>query len=301
MNKEKGIILIIDDEKSNIDILKGILQEEYLIFVANSTEQAIEFSSSHKFDLALFGLNDFQQLKTLNDNYFLKEIPIIFISALNDVQQLENSLKIGAADFISKPFSPIIVNSRVNTQLKISHQKKMIEMLAKIDSLTEIPCRASFQTRLTEEWNRAARTATPLTLATLDIDFFRKFNEIYGHPKGDEALKLIASTIVSSLKRAADFVGRIGNDEFALIIPENSAEGAYMLLSDVCKAIKKHNIPHEFSSAKILTASVGGVTCMPHKGLMTKQDFIKESDLLLDRAKKNGRNTIEWADKSVEE
>jgi len=258
-------------------------------------------AETQKPDVLLFGLNDFQQFKTLCESDSLKNLPIIVIVASEDSKRAEDCLASGAADFIERPFNPIIVKTRVNIQLTISHQKKMIETLAMVDSLTEIPNRISYQNRLTEEWNRAARTATPLTLATVGIDFFKQYNENYGHAKGDEVLKIVASTILGSLKRAADFVARIGNSEFALIIPENSAEGAYMLLNDICRAIRSLGILHEYSFEKILTVSVGGVTCLPYKGLMTMRDFVKASEALLDKAKSNGKNTIEWADKSVEE
>lgn len=302
MTMTKGKILIINDERGNIDKLSEMLNKECEITVAQSTSKLLETEISEQPDLVLFCANDPQMIKILKNNDTLKDVPIIFVSAEDNDSLEEKSLTIGAVDFITSPISPIVVKTRVNTQLKIVRQKKMIEMLAMLDSLTEIPGKVSFQNRFSEEWHRAARTANPLTLATLDIDFFKQFIENYGNSKGDEALKTIASTIVNSLKRASDFAARIGDSEFALIIPENSAEGAYMLLDNISRAIRKLDISNEYSvPEKFITVSVGGITCLPFKGFMTPEEFMRQSRILLEKAKSNKANTIEWADNSVEE
>jgi diguanylate cyclase (GGDEF)-like protein len=302
MKMVKGKILIVDNEKENINKLSDILSKDCEIIVAESITASLEISVSEQPDLILLGMNDPQMIQRLKNSKALKDVPIIFVLADDDALQEEKSLTLGAADFIALPPSRIVVKTRVNTQLKIVRQKKMIEMLAMLDSLTEIPDKASFQNRFTEEWHRAARTTTPLTLAKLEIDFFKQFAENKGNEQGDEALKIIASTIVNSLKRASDFTARIGDSEFALIIPENSAEGAYMLLDNIARAIRKLNIPNEYSAPeKFLTVSVGGITCLPFKGFMTPQEFMKQSSILLKKAKLNRTNNIEWADNSIEE
>ena len=306
MDEKKEKILIVDDEKSNLYILTEILHEKFTIVVAKCGQKAIELAFAHQPDLVLLDImlpdiDGFQVLKSFKNSDSLKDVPVIFISALNDVENEEKGLLLGAVDYIIKPFSPTIVRARVNTHLKIARQRKMIETLAMLDGLTEIPNRRSYQIRLAEEWHRAERAATFLTLATLDIDFFKQFNDNYGHSNGDEALKAVAKTMVNSLKRAADFAARIGGEEFAIIIPENSAEGAFMLLNELCRNIKELKISHEFSAAdKYLTVSVGGVTCMPHKNNITQQELIEASDSLLYKAKMSGRNTVEWADRTMD-
>jgi diguanylate cyclase (GGDEF)-like protein len=305
LDEKKEKILIVDDEKSNLYILTEILHEKFTIVVAKCGQKAIELAFAHQPDLVLLDImlpdiDGFQVLKSFKNSDSLKDVPVIFISALNDVENEEKGLSLGAVDYIIKPFSPTIVRARVNTHLKIARQRKMIETLAMLDGLTEIPNRRSYQIRLEDEWLRAERTASSLTLATLDIDFFKQFNDNYGHSDGDEALKAVAKTMINSLKRAADFAARTGGEEFAIIIPENSAEGAFLLLNDLCRNIKELKIPHEFSTVdKFLTVSVGGVTCMPHKKNITKQELIEAADSLLYKAKSNGRNTVEWADKTI--
>ena len=303
---EKPKILIADDEKSNLLILTDILNDLYTVLVAKNGSKAFEIAQTQLPDIILMDINmpdmnGYQVLQSLKNNEKLKDIPVIFITALNHIEEEEWGLALGAVDYITKPFSPAIVKARINTHLKITKQRKMIENLALLDGLTEIPNRRSYINRINYEWNRTMREKAYFSLAIIDIDSFKQYNDNYGHSKGDEALKQVATLVSNSLKRATDFVARIGGEEFAVILPNENAEDAVKIMNKICLDIYNLGILHEYSQAEeVLTVSIGGVTCIPYFHI-TQQSVVDVADKMMYFAKKNNKNRVEWADITQEE
>ncbi|MDX9963927.1 diguanylate cyclase, partial [Desulfobacter postgatei] len=144
------------------------------------------------------------------------------------------------------------------------------------------------------EWNRCMRTCDPFSLAMLDVDFFKLFNDTYGHSAGDDALRAVGAILFENAKRSCDTVARYGGEEFVLLLPGTDAEGALALTDKIRLSIKKLRIPHSHSSVcKYMTVSAGGATQMPKAG-HCPIDLLKCADNMLYKAKKQGRNIVVW-------
>ena len=178
--------------------------------------------------------------------------------------------------------------SRLQTQNIVT----TLERLAATDYLTQIPNRRTFDERLVQEWIRAQRDKTPLSLAMLDLDFFKTYNDHYGHSAGDHCLQAIARAIQQPLRRPADFCSRYGGEEFAVILPNTDSTGAQHVLEEIRQAVLDLAIAHGFSSiAPTLTISTGFTTAVPTAG-NTPEQALRIADNALYLAKLQGRNRI---------
>ena len=299
MEEERATVLIVDDEKSNLTILAEILKAKYKVVLAKSGQQALERAIKQPPDLILLDIvmpemNGYQVLYELKNNDALRNIPVIFISALRDDADEEKGLVLGAVDYISKPFSYPIVLARVNNHIKIVRQIKLIESIALLDSVTGIPNRRNYESRIDMEWLRAVRERTAFSLLFLDIDYFKYFNDNYGHSKGDEALKAVANNIYRNIRRPADFAARTGGEEFAVLLPNTEKEGALDRAELIRASIEAMSIPHHYSTvSSVLTVSIGVTCCSPDQE-SNLQEFINDADKMLYRAKNTGRNQVVW-------
>jgi diguanylate cyclase (GGDEF)-like protein len=161
------------------------------------------------------------------------------------------------------------------------------------DRLTGIGNRRSFDANLASAWAQASRAKVPLSLMMVDVDFFKKYNDAYGHQAGDECLRQVASALDGCSRRAGDSVTRYGGEEFAVVMFHTSLNDARNICEDMLAAIRKLNIPHEQSVHEIVTISMGLATIVP-KAEDDMQQLVEEADKSLYRAKENGRNRAEW-------
>jgi two-component system chemotaxis family response regulator WspR len=171
-----------------------------------------------------------------------------------------------------------------------------LERQSRIDGLTGVQNRGSFDVALEEEWRRATRLKSTLSLILLDIDFFKQFNDRYGHPAGDECLKRVAALMGGALQRVSDLLARYGGEEFAVLLPATSPEGAAALAERIRLGVEGLRVPHEDSPhGRVLTVSLGVATVVPGAG-STAADFVFGADAALYQAKRDGRNaTRVWA------
>lgn len=297
--QEKECILVVDDERSNLNVISDLLKEKYTILLAKNGAKALERAVRQQPELILLDImmpemDGYQVLLELKNNEATKAIPVIFISALGEADDEEKGLLLGAVDYIVKPFHPAIVRARIDNQLKIVRQRKLLENIALIDGLTEIPNRRNFEQLYENEWKRALRDKNDIAVGILDIDYFKQYNDTYGHARGDEVLKTIAQTIVFNLKRPADFAARLGGEEFVILLPDTDAKGARELAEMIQKTIEKLNIPHTASKiTDCVTASIGGISTQPTRDI-TKLQALELADTMLYKAKSSGRNRVEW-------
>ena len=156
------------------------------------------------------------------------------------------------------------------------------------DELTKIANRRHFDYSLKEEWRRAKRSGNYLVLAMLDVDWFKKYNDCYGHNSGDECLKNVASTLQEHFNRAGDLVARYGGEELALIFTTTHSGNALLLAESICKSIEKKQIRHEMSPFGVVTVSIGVAGVVPVDE--EPSSLLKLADTALYRAKELGRN-----------
>ena len=296
---ERQTILVIDDEKANLKILSELFKSQVNIILAKNGTQGIEKILKFKPDLILLdiimpGMSGFEVIKQLKNNDKTSAIPVIFITGLTDVVDESQGLALGACDYIQKPFHIDIVRARVNLHLKLAEQRVQLEQLANLDSLTCVPNRRKFYEMYDLEWRMSVRENTPLSLIMIDIDYFKQYNDQYGHAAGDQALKMVAQVIFKQLKRPFDFVARYGGEEFAVLLPHTQSQDAFSIMESCRQAVEDLKIEHEKNtSSKYLTISIGGVNCFPTQVMCSKATF-KLADDMLYQAKREGRNCVVW-------
>lgn len=293
-------LLIVDDEKQNRTLLTELLQDDYQIILAKNGVQGLEKAQERLPDLILLDvlmpeMDGFAVIRALKASDHTRHIPVIFVSALDSVADEELGLELGAVDYIAKPFHPPIVRVRVRNHLQAVHQRRLLEQLALIDSLTEIPNRRRFAEVYEREWRRCMRSATPLSLIVVDVDHFKIFNDTYGHAAGDMVLKRVAKAIQIALNRPADFVARYGGEEFVVVLPDIDATRAQMVAEKIRAEVEHQKIPYpESSTSPWLTISLGGATQTPKQTEVDAKLF-GDADRSLYDAKRDGRNRVCWS------
>lgn len=295
----KQRILIADDERINRKVLSELLEDEYEVIIAKNGKQVLERTKNSCdidliiLDIIMPDLNGYEVIKILKEADSTKDIPIIFITGLSSSEDEEKGLKLGAADYIMKPFHTSIVKLRVENHLKFVRQRKLLENLVGRDGLTEINNRRRFDEIFLKEWGRAVRTNKPLSVIMVDVDYFKKYNDHYGHASGDNVLKAVAATICDNLKRPGDSVSRYGGEEFAIILPETNIAGGKIIAEKIRKAIENLAIVHEKSDiAPHISISLGGATAWEKDA--NESDLLKSADDMLYQAKGLGRNQVYW-------
>ncbi len=243
-----------------------LLFVSFISLIAHRLHKIISESLSYQFD-NLQLLDDLKQEK-------------------NRVTQLYSSLEFDLAQ-------------RKKAEEQLKDEKERAEELAKtlmaisnLDGLTGIPNRRNFDSTLANEWNRASRSGTPISLIMCDIDNFKSYNDNYGHQKGDTCLIQVATTLQSHARRDNDLAARYGGEEFGIILPITNLENAKDLADQMLIAVRDLNIIHRFSDVdNIVTASFGVATLIPQKEQQSKT-LLSRADKALYKAKQQGRNQI---------
>ncbi len=237
-------------------------------------------------------MDGYEVCRQLKDNPTTQDIPVIFVTAKGEVEDETSGLGLGAVDYITKPFNVPIVKARVKTHLRLKRKSDMLERFAFIDGLTEIPNRRRFNEKFRTEWSRNTRSETRLSVIIMDIDYFKMYNDHYGHAAGDDCLKAVAQTLQKSTKRAGDLVARYGGEEFVAILPGCAADDAVRLAGIFLSEIEKLNVPHARSAVSDhVTLSAGAATTVPC-GSPSKATLVEAADRMLYEAKRNGRNQV---------
>ncbi|NQZ88851.1 MAG: diguanylate cyclase [Colwellia sp.] len=295
MKTLEQIILIVDDDKINRKMLKELLQEQAKIIFAKNGEQAKELARKHIPDLILLDvvmpdLSGFDVIEFLKNDPETMNISVIFITGLANDDDEERGFNLGGCDYIYKPFKSNIVIARVIMHLELIRQRKMLDEIAHIDALTGVNNRRKMDVVLQDEVAANNKENTSLLVAILDIDFFKPYNDNYGHGAGDVALRQVGQALREIFLRPRDFVARYGGEEFVIILPDCDKAGAEIMLGNIAQSIKDKMIKHEYSSvSEQLTVSVGAVVVKSSEYSVVA-NIMKEADTLLYQAKNNGRN-----------
>ncbi|MGF7185863.1 diguanylate cyclase (GGDEF)-like protein [Desulfitispora alkaliphila] len=295
---EKHTILIVDDSRTNIMTLAELLKDDWNIKVATSGKAALRIAEAKKqpdiilLDVMMPEMDGYEVCKRLKEAPETKDIPIIFVTAMDRVEDEEYGLSLGAIDYITKPYSPPLVKARVKNHLELKQYRDMLKETSMIDGLTGIPNRRRFDEALSMEWSRAARYGNSLSLVMIDIDHFKNYNDTYGHLEGDECLRKVAAAMQSIPKRNTDIVARWGGEEFACLLPDADEASANEIAEELRKKVMALQIPHESSQVSdVVTVSLGVATMVPQKG-QQPDVLVKKADQALYNAKKSGRNRV---------
>ena len=182
------------------------------------------------------------------------------------------------------------------TRLQLEHRNRDLERISALDTLTQIANRGRFDVALRQEWRRSARDRSPLSLAFCDIDYFKRFNDTYGHQAGDECLVRVAQAMDETLNRPADLVARYGGEEFIALLVDTDAEGARILAERMRARVESLRVEHRASSvAPHLTVSLGVATVVPRHAVRP-EDLVDLADRALYAAKEGGRNRVATTD-----
>lgn len=192
------------------------------------------------------------------------------------------------------------ISERKQAERELKEAYASLEALAITDPLTHLANRRRFDQIMTTEWRRCMRERLPLSLLFLDADWFKSFNDTYGHPRGDSCLKQIAEAALDVVARPGDLVARIGGEEFAIILPNTPAYGAAQVANQICDAIRRRRLPHNTNPTGYVTISVGCATTVPSFGQHSSL-LMQRADQALYAAKHAGRNQVRSAEDIAEQ
>ncbi len=306
---EPSKILVVDDSRTQLDWLVQVLEKEgYRVATAMDGKSAIREVRSDPPDLVLLdmilpdmdGLEVLRIIKARPEDQF---IPVILLSVKSDIDSKVTGLRIGADDFLAKPFAEAEILARCAAMLRIKHlQEKLQEAQRKLeqqsitDALTGLKNRRFFDERLHEEFRRAQRYGDYLSLIMIDLDHFKDVNDRHGHPAGDAVLHDAAVLIRASI-RDPDICARYGGDEFAVILPKTHMTGALSVAERIWRELgnKEYAVADASGgpeSGKVrVTASIG-IAFYPSKDISSSELLLGFADQALYQAKRAGRNTI---------
>lgn len=260
---DKPKLLVVDDQPINIQVMHQIFAADFQVFMATSGAQALSLCKDNPPDLVLLdivmpGMDGFEVCTQLKTDAMTRNIPVIFVTAHTDAAQETRGLEVGAVDFISKPVNPAVVRARVKTHLTLKFQSDVMRKLVFLDGLTGVFNRRYFDQQLVMEMARAVRNQSALSLIMLDVDYFKRYNDQYGHQAGDDCLRHIAATLKAGLRRPADLVARYGGEEFACILPETDFNDAMVMAHELEQRVRAQAIAHQDSdTAPVVTISLG--------------------------------------------
>ena len=294
-------LLIVDDDPLSIRLLDNMLRGEFDISVALNGEQAFKrvlaiLPDLVVLDVQMNGMDGYEICRRLKNDELTRDIPIVFVTGKCDVAEEIRGLELGAMDYITKPFDARIVQIRLRNHLELKRQRDLLNRLSSLDGLTGIANRRFFDKFLAQEWGRTVRSEEEISLAMIDVDHFKNFNDHYGHIQGDDCLKAISRALAEALPRATDLVARFGGEEFACVLSNTGSEGALTVAEKLRSTVLTLGIPHSRSeTCEVVTISIGVASAKPTKDELTPQDLLRTADRQLYLAKNAGRNQIKLA------
>lgn len=293
-------VLVVDDSSTMRAIVSSVVSScGYTPVPAATGEEAIGLFRQHRIDLVVMdvempGINGFEtcrQLRKLSEDWF----PVIYLSAANSDEHIIEGLDAGGDAYVAKPINDRVLKSILTAmgriaiiQSKLDQANKSLEHLATHDSLTQVLNRRGFDEILERCWRQSQREQTVFSIILADIDFFKKYNDYYGHGPGDECLHQVAQCLKSALLRPGDQIARYGGEEFVILLAQTDAAGAEEVAQRLQTALAKTAIPHEQSEvADHVTLSQGIADSQHRDGML---DILKAADDALYQTKRTGRN-----------
>ena len=290
-------LLAIDDSELIHRLLQVRLQGERLeLHGALSAQEGLQKARELMpevilLDIELDTMDGFEVLAHLKSDPKTQDIAVIFISAVSDTMDRVRGLDLGAVDFIAKPFEVAELKARVRSALRMQHLVKMLEYRAQIDSLSGLWNRRYFDQRLQQEWSEARRHGRSLSLIMCDVDRFKRLNDQFGHPFGDQVIERVAQILSGG--RGSDITCRYGGEEFGVILPSTAADRALEVAERHRVAIESHTWSGHDDVIVTSSFGVADLTSVPTDVGM--EQLVQAADMALYRAKQSGRNRVELA------
>ncbi|AEG00690.1 GGDEF domain-containing response regulator [Methylomonas methanica] len=305
-------ILVVDDSKAMrmlvAECLKSLGHE--LAYAENGAD-CLQYVADYAVDLILMdvempSINGIEATKAIREIKKDDWFPIIFLTTHSDDDSFAKGILAGGDAYLLKPLNTVrlqltvIAMERIylmrqklfDTQKALKQVNLELEHITLFDQLTGLANRRNFDSTLERQFAWAKRNKSPLSVIIGDVDYFKVFNDCYGHPAGDECLSQVARAIAGQLKRSIDLACRYGGEEFTIILPETDMQGARKVAEMIRQAVFERNIPHAGSNiADRISMSLGVAT---YNGqYLTGPEITKAADDALYQAKRNGRNRIE--------
>lgn len=305
-------ILIVEDSRSDLAVLKQYVEHFGATAIcADNGQSAMSLFEQMAPDLILLDI----VLPDMDGLAVAKHIrgreqsgewtPIIFLSSLGNDEDIEKGIAAGGDDYLIKPVSEIVLGAKIRSMQRLALMRaSLLSLTRKLDAanqelirisssdgLTGVANRRYFDEALSVEWRRARRHSNPVALLMCDIDFFKLYNDTYGHLAGDECLRKVANAINRHSERPSDTVARYGGEEFAVILAETTIGGALMVAEKIRNAIRQLNLPHDSSPFGYVTLSIGIASAAPGFD-NPPDDLIHAADKALYRAKQEGRDRV---------
>lgn len=312
------IVLLVDDQAMVAEAIRRMLADEKDIEFHYCQDSGQAVSKANEInptiilqDLIMPEVDGYTLLKFYRGNPATSSTPVIILSSRDDPKDKSHAFEIGASDYLVKLPDKIEMIARIRAysktyvlqlqrdyaalemkrlQEQLTESNEILQRLSTMDGLTGIANRRNFDATLQTEWKMCLRQKTPLAAIMIDIDFFKKFNDGYGHQGGDDCLKEVANALAETISRPGDFVARYGGEEFVVILPRTDAKGASVIAEQLRKNVAKKRIKHEFSTvADHVSISLGVASVQPDKS-SSPESLITKADEALYKAKESGRN-----------
>jgi diguanylate cyclase (GGDEF)-like protein len=304
-------ILLIDGSQADRLIIRRYLQDlGHEVILASGGEQALKNYQFEDPDLVLLDatlheIDGFSTVARMREQN-IEWRPILYLSSNRGVDEYVRGIQAGADDYIYKPIDRVMLEAKLLAMERIVAMRKALitvtaelawetekaERLAKQDGLTSLANRRYLDESLAIEIKRATREKKPLAVIMVDIDYFKKYNDFFGHLAGDDVLKKVARLLNRAANRAGDLVARYGGEEFSIVLPNTDRKGAKAIAESLRLTVETEAIPHaEDAVFSCLTISLGGVSGIPGNG-ETPESIIRRADQNLYSAKKAGRNRV---------
>ncbi len=290
---QKPRVLVVDDQPVNIQVIYQILANEYQVFMATSGHQALTFCQKTPPDLILLDIampqmDGLETCRKLKEQPQLADIPVIFVTSLEQQAEENQCWQVGGSDFILKPVNHVTLKNRVRAQITLVQQNQYLKQLAFIDGLTNLWNRRFADDYLARQLSLSQRQQHELTLMMIDIDFFKQYNDHFGHLQGDDCLKSVCRLLASCLKRPSDVLARFGGEEFICILPGSRWQDAELLGQSMVQAVADGGLPHPLSTYRFVTVSIG--LASTGLSIMQASELIATADQALYQAKHQGRH-----------